>query len=74
MKKSLFVYLFISLSNLLSAQSYGHKLLMIPERNLLPTAIYEFEDRYIVPTIYPDTLSSVITFDQEGKIYSLFFL
>jgi len=40
---------------------------MIPERNLLPTAIYEFEDRYIVPTIYPDTLSSVITFDQEGS-------
>ena len=64
MKKLLFIYLFISLSNLLYAQNYGHTLLTIPELSLLPTAIYQFEDRFIVPTIYPDTLSSVISFDQ----------
>jgi len=61
MKKLLLIYLLISLTNLLSAQNYGHILFTIPERNLLPAAIYQFEDRIITPTIYPGIISSVIS-------------
>lgn len=67
MKRILLLYLFLFFTSVLLAQDYGHTLLTIPERNLLPTAIYQFEDRFIVPTIYPDTLSSVISFDEEGS-------
>jgi|GEM_PF-1687869 len=66
MKNSLLTFLFIFLANLISAQNYGHTLLMIPEQNLLPAAIYQFQDRFFVPTIYPDTISSVISFDQDA--------
>ena len=67
MKKILFLYTFLFYTSVISAQNYGHTLFTIPERNLLPTAIYQFEDRFIVPTIYPDTLSSVISFNQENS-------
>ncbi len=66
MKKILFLYAFLFFTSVIFAQNYGHTLLTIPERNLLPTAIYQLEDRFIVPMIYPDTLSSVISFDHEG--------
>jgi len=66
MKKLFLIYYLICSTNLILAQNYGHTLFNIPELNLLPAAIYQFEDRFIVPTIYPDTISSVISFGQEG--------
>lgn len=53
--------------HLLISQQYGHSLFTIPERNLLPNAFYQLEDRFIIPTIYPDTVSSVISFNLQGE-------
>ncbi len=67
MKKIFFLSLLIFNAYLLVSQQYGHILFTIPEQNLLPNSFYQLEDRFIVPTIYPDTISSVISFDSEGE-------
>ncbi len=67
MKRIIFISFLILNTNLLISQKYGHSLFIIPEQNLLPTSLYQLEDRFIVPTIYPDTISSVISFDSEGE-------
>lgn len=66
MKKILFLYITLFFTSVLFAQNYGHTLFNIPESNLLPAAIYQYEDRFITPTIYPGVISSVISFNHQG--------